>query len=387
MCFSYIRCKTVGVDFEDGNRAGSVTALRAGNVALLRPAEQVFDDMLTGWSAQQVSRMLNPKTIGARLSQVRRFAGFCGSLPWEWSPADVEEWTTELVSGDKPCSHGTIRSYQNAVALFCDYLTDRRYGWIERCEELFGTHPVQVCHEWNTAIHTGDHEARPAVRPLSRDEVQAFFDYADDRVDHARTRGKKGWKSLFRDATLFKMIYAFGLRRREVGMLDLYDFTRNPTATEFGRYGVCNVRWGKASKGSPPRRRAVLAVFDWTRPVIEEYVTDVLPLFDTAGAGMLWPTERQSRITGSYIGMRFAEYRDDLGFDAALHPHCLRHSYVTHLIEDGFDPLFVQQQVGHRWGSTTALYTGVSGDYRNRTLRRALDAAFTPPTAVEEGSR
>lgn len=33
------------------------------------------------------------------------------------------------------------------------------------------------------------------------------------------------------------------------------------------------------------------------------------------------------------------------------------HSYVTHLIEDGFDPLFVQQQVGHRWGSTTALYT------------------------------
>ena len=132
------------MDFEDGNRAGSVTALRAGNVALLRPVEQVFDDMLTGWSAQQVSRMLNEDDRGA-LSQVRRFAGFCGSLPWEWSPADVEEWTTELVSGDKPCSHGTIRSYQNAVALFCDYLTDRRYGWIERCEELFGTHPVQVC--------------------------------------------------------------------------------------------------------------------------------------------------------------------------------------------------------------------------------------------------
>ena len=125
------RCKTVGVDFEDGNRAGSVTALRAGNVALLRPAEQVFDDMLTGWSAQQVSRMLNPKTIGARLSQVRRFAVFCGSLPWEWSPADVEEWTTELVSGDKPCSHGTIRSYQNAVALFCDYLTAVSYTHLD----------------------------------------------------------------------------------------------------------------------------------------------------------------------------------------------------------------------------------------------------------------
>lgn len=352
MYFSYIRCKTGGVDFEDGNRPGSVTALRPGNVTLLRPAEQVFDDMLTGWSAQQSSRMLNAKTIGSRLAQVRRFAGFCGSLPWEWTPADIEEWTTELVSGERPCSHGTIRSYQNAVALLCDYLTDRRYGWAERCEELFDTHPVQVCHEWNTVVHTADHEARPAVRPLSRDEVQTFFDYADDRVDQARTQGKKGWKSLFRDATLFKMIYAFGLRRREVTMLDVHDFTRNPTATEFGRFGVCNVRWGKASRGSQPRRRAVLAVFDWTRPVIEEYVTGVLPLFDAAGSGMLWPTERQSRVSGSYIGLRFAEYRDELGFDPALHPHCLRHSYVTHLIEDGFDPLFVQQQVGHRWGST-----------------------------------
>ena len=37
--------------------------------------------------------------------------------------------------------------------------------------------------------------------------------------------------------------------------------------------------------------------------------------------------------------------------------HSLRHSYITHLIEDGYDPLFVQQQVGHCYASTTALYT------------------------------
>lgn len=72
---------------------------------------------------------------------------------------------------------------------------------------------------------------------------------------------------------------------------------------------------------------------------------------------MLWPTERQGRIRLAHIDDRFADWRDELGLDPVLHPHCLRHSYVTHLIEDGFDPLFVQQQVGHRWGSTTALYT------------------------------
>jgi len=171
------------------------------------------------------------------------------------------------------------------------------------------------------------------------------------------------------------------IHRREAQM---HDFTRNPKAIEFGRYGVCNVRWGKATRGSQPRRRAVLTVFDWTRPVLEEYITDVLPRFELADAAVLWPTERQGRIRLAHIDDRFADWRDELGLDPVLHPHCVRHSYVTHLIEDGFDPLFVQQQVGHRWGSTTALYTGVSGDYRNRVLRHALDEAFTSPP--DEGS-
>lgn len=372
--------------FSDDQRPGSGASLPSGNVTLLRPAEQFFDEMLAGWSAQQTSRMLARQTIKTRASQVRRFADFCNAPPWEWSPTDVEEWTTALVSGSRPLAVSTVRAHQNSVALFCDYLLDHRYGWVDRCMELFDTHPVQVCHEWNTVVHVSDHEARPAVRPLSRIELQTFFDYADDLVDRARSSGRKGWLTLFRDATLFKAMYAFGLRRREAAMLDLFDFTRNPQGPEFGRFGVCNVRWGKAMRGSQPRRRAVLAVFGWTRPVIEEYVTEVRPRFGLADEAILWPTERQSRIRLDHIDDRFADWRDDLGLDPVLHPHCLRHSYVTHLIEDGFDPLFVQQQVGHRWGSTTALYTGVSGDYRNRTLRRALDGAFTPSATIEGGS-
>jgi len=372
--------------FGDSGEPGSVVALRPDNVSVLRPAEQIFDDLLAGWSGQQCSRLLSSKTIRTRERQIRRFADFCATSPWEWAASDVEEWTTELLSGPRPVTPSTIRGYQNSLALFCSYLTDARYGWADQCMELFGTHPVQVCHEWNTAIHVADHEARPAVRPLTRDEVQALFDHADDHVDFARSSKRKGWLTLFRDATLFKVIYAYGLRRREVAMLDLHDFTRNPKALEFARFGVCNVRWGKSSRGSQPRRRAVLTVFDWTRPVLEEYVTDILPRFGLADAAVLWPTERQGRIRLAHIDDRFADWRDQLGLDPVLHPHCLRHSYVTHLIEDGFDALFVQQQVGHRWGSTTALYTGVSGDYRNRVLRHALDEAFTPPTNPIDGS-
>ena len=55
-----------------------------------------------------------------------------------------------------------------------------------------------------------------------------------------------------------------------------------------------------------------------------------------------------------YVGDRFAAWRRAAGLPEELSVRCLRHSYVSHLIEDGVDPLFVQQQVGHSWASATA---------------------------------
>jgi site-specific recombinase XerD len=59
-----------------------------------------------------------------------------------------------------------------------------------------------------------------------------------------------------------------------------------------------------------------------------------------------------------------------------------RHSYATHLIEDGWDAKFVQDQLGHEHASTTSLYTCVSSDYRVRTLRRVLNATIKDALAL-----
>jgi integrase/recombinase XerC len=59
-----------------------------------------------------------------------------------------------------------------------------------------------------------------------------------------------------------------------------------------------------------------------------------------------------------------------------------RRTYVTHLIEDGWDPRFVQEQVGHEHASTTSIYTCVSSDFRTRTLRRTLDATVAAALAT-----
>jgi site-specific recombinase XerD len=90
-----------------------------------------------------------------------------------------------------------------------------------------------------------------------------------------------------------------------------------------------------------------------------------------------------------HLNKRLAGYRDDLGLDSALDFHSLRRSYVSHLIEDGWDARFVQDQVGHEHASTTSIYTCVSSDYRTRTLRRALDATLAAAMAEldERGAR
>jgi DNA-binding Xre family transcriptional regulator len=148
-------------------------------------------------------------------------------------------------------------------------------------------------------------------------------------------------------------------------MLDVADFAPNPHAPEFGEFGVCQVRFGKALKGSPPKRRSVLTVWDWVPEILAQWVEEARPLMPESGKSpALWPSERAPRIRDGTLHKRFAEYRDALGLDDGLDFHSLRRSYVTHLIEAGWDPLFVQQQAGHEHASTTALYTCVSSDFR-----------------------
>jgi integrase/recombinase XerC len=359
---------------DDGTGAGAVAALGAGGVTLLHPQEQVFTAMLTGWRNQQLARRLAFSTVEQRERMVRAFAAHAESYPWLWTAQLVDEWMTDLraVRGVRA---STLRGYQIALRLFCSYATDSAYGWPVECEQRFGTHPVQVVHDWNSAVHVQDAESDPSRRAFTRTELQAFFDHADEQVAEIRSAGRKGWLPAFRDAALFKVAYGYGLRRNEVRMLDVADFGRNAHATEFGDYGVCYVRHGKASKGSPPKRRSVLTVMPWTVEVLTEWVEEVLPAFGCAGPA-LWPTERADRLTLSPINHRFSAYRDALGLPAGLDFHSLRRSYVTHLIEDGWDALFVQNQVGHEHASTTSIYTCVSSDFRTRTLRAALDATI-----------
>jgi integrase/recombinase XerC len=318
--------------------------------------------------------MLNEVTIGSRERLVRRFAEFTNEYPWAWQPQDVEAFITQLRSVGR--SHSTIRGYHPALGLFVDFVCDRRYGWVEECEQRFGRAPAVICHEWNTTVHASGFEGRPNRRPLTAQELQRFFDHADNQVDRVAGSGKKGTLAAFRDAALFKVVYAWGLRRREVVMLDMADLLRNAQSPQFGSYGALHVRYGKASRGSPPKRRTVLSVHDWAVDALRQYVEEVRDGFDPGEHPALWMTERRSRVSVRQVNTRFASYRDAAGLPAELDLHSLRHSYVTQLIETGCPERFVTDQVGHAYAATTAIYTGVSDDYKNRVLAKALGGGF-----------
>lgn len=362
---------------------GASSLTLVSGVSLLRPDAQVFEAMLEGWQRQQASRNLSSRTIEVSQAVVRRFQTHSGEFPWRWSPAHLEEWTSDL-RGVHHLARSTIRSYQLQVRSFLRYACDPVYGWDRVCETRFGTHPVQICHDWNTAVHTAEVEAEPTRRALTRAEVQSLFDAADDAVEAAAQRGRKGFATAFRDATMLKVCYGFGLRRRELVYLDVHDFGRNPRAPEFGEFGVCVVRYGKASRGSPPKRRGVLTVMPWSVEVLEQWVTEVWPLCRRDGHAALWPSERSARVSEKHFSMIFAQAAHRAGLPEGLTAHGLRHSYVSHLLEDGFDALFVQQNVGHVHAATLSIYTSVSSDYRTRVLRAALDRTMTDANAAWE---
>ena len=352
---------------------GAVPAHLRAAIPLFNAEEGVWLAMLDGWAAQQLARNLSESTADKRRTIVTRFRLFADSYPWSWSTPMVDEFFLEL-RALRGASHSTVLGYQNALRLFLEYLTDPAYGWVQHCWDRFGDHPTQLLHEWNTARHSQDAMAGPGKRPYTRDEIQDLFDCADDRVMRIRRAGAKGWVAAFRIATIMKTAYAWGLRRNEVRQLDLVDLAANPRARQFGDVGILYVRYGKAMRGSPPKRRTVLTLpeFDWIVECLGEWREQVRPLVAPPKSTALWPSERSGMLAADSLSRAFNEVKREAGLDDDLDFHSLRRSYFTHLVEDGYDAFFIQQQVGHEHASTTSIYTGLSPDYRARVVDDAI---------------
>ncbi|MFM8469769.1 MAG: tyrosine-type recombinase/integrase [Limisphaerales bacterium] len=159
-----------------------------------------------------------------------------------------------------------------------------------------------------------------------------------------------------RDAAILETIYSCGLRISEVCGLRVEDLNQGDR--------VLQVRGkGRKERQVPigePALRAILAYWE------------SLPHAPAANAPVLRAaTDSADPIRPAQVQQRLKRYLLAAGLDASLTPHKLRHSFATHLLDNGADLRSVQELLGHRNLVTTQVYTHVTTE----RLKQAYAAA------------
>ncbi|MBI5908447.1 MAG: tyrosine recombinase XerC [Betaproteobacteria bacterium] len=160
-----------------------------------------------------------------------------------------------------------------------------------------------------------------------------------------------------RDKAMFELAYSSGLRLAELVSLDLAHadaIRRDAEVTVTGK--------GGKTRSVPVGAKARAAVEAWLRSRAQLARAEVPALF--VGA-------RGERIAAGVVRARLGAWAIRAGLPVHVHPHVLRHSFATHVLQSSGDLRAVQEMLGHSSISTTQVYTHLDFQY----LAKAYDAA------------
>jgi len=158
-----------------------------------------------------------------------------------------------------------------------------------------------------------------------------------------------------RDRAMMELFYSSGLRLSELVELDLPLLNlRNASVRVTGK--------GNKQREVPVGRYAVAAIRAWL-PIRSE----MAGLEEQA----LFVTARGSRISTRAVQQRIQYWARKQGLDTAVHPHMLRHSFATHVLESSGELRAVQELLGHANISTTQIYTHLDFQHLARVYDKA----------------
>ena len=188
---------------------------------------------------------------------------------------------------------------------------------------------------------------------LSPDEASRMMDIPAD--DDLATR----------DKAIFELFYSSGLRLSELTSLA-------PADINFGDATVRVTGKGAKTRVVPVGSHAIAAVKTWLGKR-ERLVKE--------GAAALFVNRNGTRLTARAIQYRMKEWGLKLGLSANVHPHMLRHSFASHVLQSSGDLRAVQEMLGHASISTTQVYTHLDFQY----LAKVYDAAHPRAKKVKTG--
>jgi integrase/recombinase XerC len=295
-----------------------------------------------GWHLDEFSRSLTaaaPSTVEAYARDLRAFTGWAGRLGLD-GPGGVDRRTLRrylAYMATRGQARRTIARRASALR--------RYFGWLVRTGRLD--------RDPTAGLSAPKGEAR-LPRVLRPDELRALLDERDRAVTPASppAAGAPDGAVELRDSALLELLYGSGLRIAEATALDVDEI-------DLARARV--VVWGKGAKQRtvPLSEPAVDALRRW--------LADGRPALATAATpgGAVFLNRRGRRLTP-----RDARRILDRRAIEPTHPHALRHTFATHLLDGGADLRVVQELLGHSDVATTQRYTHVSKE----RLRTVFDA-------------
>jgi integrase/recombinase XerC len=297
----------------------------------------------------QVERAYSPRTVEVYLRDVRALRAFLAAKRGgdvaltRLSALDVRGQLAALY-GDNEAA--TIGRKLSSVRAFCRFLVKR--GAIE------GNPAAAV---------RGPKRKRGLPRALDVDDAFRLVEAPADTpsISHRTLSASEAARHQLlrlRDTALLELLYGTGLRVSEVCALDLGDIDR-------GRYNtpMLLVRRGKGNKSRE------VPVGGGADEALAAYLPARQQLAATGSA--LFVNAAGQRLTPRSVQRMVKRWTIAGGVHANATPHSLRHSFATHLLDEGVDLRAIQELLGHASLASTQIYTKVSLDH----LMKVYDAA------------
>ncbi|MFA6675322.1 MAG: site-specific tyrosine recombinase/integron integrase [Bacilli bacterium] len=196
------------------------------------------------------------------------------------------------------------------------------------------------------------------------DKIYPRFLYKDQIIDMMKANRERKDELAIRDQAIISMLYYCGIRASELVNLDVQDVNlKTRIVRVFG-------------KG---RKERLLPFTNDCRDDIQNYLDQLRPLLlakSKEPTASLFLNNEGCRLTTRGLEFILREIEQKTGDYLGLHPHLLRHSFATHLLENGADLRVIQELLGHASINATQVYTHVTEEAMKKVYFEAFPRAI-----------